>query len=824
MSDEAPPAPAYPTTANEPPTPRGSRRRWQLLAAAVLVLGLVLSVASALFWRASVHDQERQSFQVAATDVSETLEMQLRRDTEFVTTLRAVLTMQPGLSASGFREWFRQIEGPERGIGGLGTLVVRPVARGALGGFLAARNADPAFRTLVGGRVQPVTPAGRARYCLLAAGAGSVPYSPPTARMLQGNWCSPRSQIGSYPTAGTTQARLMPATTASGHFLVYGVKSDGVSNFFLEGAFYRRGVPLTSAAQRSAALLGWVSSSFDIPTLIHSALVPHRGLVVTLYHSNLGDRPALIGRVGSAPEVRFSRRTTVPIDGIGTWILSVRGNTDGGGLSAAAQALLVLAGGTLLSLLLFALLLLLTRSRAHALGMVAEKTGQLRHQALHDALTGLPNRVLALDRAEQMLARARRQNLPVAALYVDVDGFKHVNDTFGHAAGDQLLRIVAQRLASVVREGDTAARLGGDEFVVLVEGASLNAGPELVAERVLEVLRQPYDMNGEIGRAHRLTASIGIAYGLRESADELLRDADLALYEAKAAGKNCQVLFEAGMQTAAENRLALELDLAGALTREELFLLYQPTFDLESERVIGVEALLRWQHPTRGVIAPDEFVPLAEENRQIVPIGRWVLHEACRQAAAWHSHGEHIGMAVNVSGRQLDHDTLIDDVRGALQESGLEPQALTLEITETALMRDAEATARRLRELKRLGVRIAIDDFGTGYSSLAYLRQFPVDALKIDRSFIGGIAASKESAALIHTLVQLGKTLELETLAEGIEDQVQLETLQREHCDHGQGFLFSRPLAVDAIEDFVHGNTQAASRTPDLSHTAHAAH
>jgi EAL domain-containing protein (putative c-di-GMP-specific phosphodiesterase class I) len=245
------------------------------------------------------------------------------------------------------------------------------------------------------------------------------------------------------------------------------------------------------------------------------------------------------------------------------------------------------------------------------------------------------------------------------------------------------------------------------------------------------------------------------------------------------------------------------MDLADALEHNQLFLLYQPTFDLQSESVIGVEALIRWRHPTRGVIPPIEFIPIAEDSGLIVPIGRWVLQEACHQAASWHTQGQRIGIAVNVSGRQLDNDTLIDDVRDALEASELDPGALTVEITETTLMRDADATAVRLGELKQLGIRIAIDDFGTGYSSLAYLRQFPVDALKIDRSFIGGIAASKESAALIHTLVQLGKALHIETLAEGIEDQAQLQTLQREHCDQGQGFLFSRPLAVDAIEEFL---------------------
>jgi diguanylate cyclase len=428
---------------------------------------------------------------------------------------------------------------------------------------------------------------------------------------------------------------------------------------------------------------------------------------------------------------------------------------------------------------------------------------QLSHQSLHDALTGLPNRMLALDRAQQMLARARRQQAPIAALFIDLDGFKHVNDTFGHAAGDELLRIVAERLLTVIRDADTAARLGGDEFVILLDGSTLDASPELVAERLLDVLRLPYNLGEELGRALSVTASIGIAVGINATPDELLRDADLALYAAKAAGRNHYTLFESSMQSASADKLTLEMDLADALTDEQLFLLYQPTFDLRSESVIGVEALIRWHHPTRGIVSPEEFIPIAESSGLIIPIGRWVLQQACRQAAIWHDRGHQIGMSVNVSAHQLDEDEFIEDVRDALKDTALDPATLTLEITETALMRDTTATAVRLELLKQLGVRIAIDDFGTGYSSLAYLRQFPADALKIDRSFIDGIATSEASAALIHTLVQLGKTLDIQTLAEGIEDQAQLETLQREHCDHGQGFLFSRPLDVDAVEQFL---------------------
>jgi diguanylate cyclase (GGDEF)-like protein/PAS domain S-box-containing protein len=428
---------------------------------------------------------------------------------------------------------------------------------------------------------------------------------------------------------------------------------------------------------------------------------------------------------------------------------------------------------------------------------------RLRHQAFHDALTGLPNRMLALDRARQMLARARRQSLHVAALYLDIDCFKEVNDRYGHAAGDELLRLVALRLSSVVREGDTAARLGGDEFVLLVEGTAADGGSELVAKRLLKILREPYNLEAETGHQLFMTATIGIALGGDDSADRLLSNADIALYEAKRAGRNRYMVFEPRMQAAARERITLETGLADALAGDELFLLYQPTFDLHSKRVIGVEALIRWKHPQQGILEASQFIPIAEATELIIPIGRWVLEEACRQAAAWHAKGHKLGVSVNISARQFDRDGLLDDVALALAHSGLDPACLTLEIAETTLMRNPDATARALVALKELGVRIAIDDFGTGYRSLAYLRQFRVDALKIDRSFIRGIASSPESAALIHTLVQVGKSLNLETLAEGIEEPAQLRSLQRELCDQGQGFLFARPLAADAVEAFL---------------------
>ncbi len=445
---------------------------------------------------------------------------------------------------------------------------------------------------------------------------------------------------------------------------------------------------------------------------------------------------------------------------------------------------------------------------------------ELAFLATHDPLTGLPNRTLILDRVEQMLVRARRNPAPVAVLFVDLDNFKHINDTLGHGSGDRLLQAVAGRLQSAIRDTDALGRLGGDEFVVIAEGMSLSAGPELIAERLLDALKQPFKLDESGSEMTRLTvtASVGIAAGDRGSAEELLRDADIAMYRAKWDGKNRYTLFESGMQDAVQSRMELEMDLRDALANEEFYLEYQPTFDLKDMSPTGVEALIRWKHPVRGTIQPNDFIPLLEETGMIVEIGDWVLNEACHQAAGWREAGHPIGMSVNASARQLDTDEFVDSVRTALQDSGLDPAALTIEITETTLMRNAEETALRLAAVKELGVRIAIDDFGTGYSSLAHLQKFPVDALKIDRTFIARLTQDPEGETLIRTLVQLGKALSIETLAEGIEQSQELALLQGESCDSGQGFLFARPLDAAAIESFF-GEWPASRERPPGSHS-----
>jgi diguanylate cyclase (GGDEF)-like protein len=451
------------------------------------------------------------------------------------------------------------------------------------------------------------------------------------------------------------------------------------------------------------------------------------------------------------------------------------------------------------------------RERKRTDEQLASREEELAFMATHDPLTDLPNRTLIVDRIGQMLARSGRQGTTVAALFVDLDNFKSINDTLGHQVGDELLQAVAARLQGVVREVDALGRLGGDEFVVLVGDLAADASPALVAERLLDALKQPFKLGPEGETTVTIGASIGIALGDGATAGSLLRDADIAMYRAKWDGRNRYAMYETGMQDVVQERMELEMDLREALERREFFLAYQPTLDLADMRPTGVEALIRWKHPVRGVVQPNSFIPLLEETGLISEVGRWVLAESCRQGAEWLAAGHEVSMAVNVSGRQLDSDQLIDDIREALAGAGMPPDRLTIEITETTLMRDVEETARRLSAIKDLGVRIAIDDFGTGYSSLAHLQRFPVDALKIDRSFVSGLSRNKEGETLIQTLVQLGKALSIKTFAEGIEQQHELALLREQDCDNGQGFLFARPLDPAEAELFLRDHGSGAS-------------
>src|SRR3954453_19469943 len=448
------------------------------------------------------------------------------------------------------------------------------------------------------------------------------------------------------------------------------------------------------------------------------------------------------------------------------------------------------------------------------LRQVTDLKEQLRHQALHDPLTGLPNRTLFLDRARHAVDAAARPRISPAILYIDLDGFKPVNDTFGHEAGDSLLRTVADRLRGCLRPADTAARLGGDEFVVLLNGPIDRFGVARVVERIRSQLDVPVALGD--GVITTVGASIGIAPGGIDTsdADSLVRNADIAMYAAKRALGNEFVVYEPGLATTVGTRKDSANELAAAIRNGELRTVYQPLIDMRTGRPIGAEALVRWQHPTDGLRSPDQFIGLAEESCLITELGAQVLDDACREAARWVAQAPadtDLLVTVNLSARQVADETIVGQVAASLAASGLEPRRLVRGITETALMHDRDAAAATLWQLKGLGVRIAIDDFGTGYSSLAYLRRFPIDMLKVAREFVDGLGRDAHDDVITRAIVELANTLGLLTVAEGIETAQQSETLAALGCDIAQGSLFSRPIEAEAVREVM-----AATAWPPL--------
>ncbi|HEX2501257.1 MAG TPA: EAL domain-containing protein [Methylomirabilota bacterium] len=436
--------------------------------------------------------------------------------------------------------------------------------------------------------------------------------------------------------------------------------------------------------------------------------------------------------------------------------------------------------------------------------------GQLVQRALHDQLTGLPNRMLFMDRLEQALERSARRGKFAAVLFLDLDRFKLVNDNLGHDHGDQLLVQVAERLRGCLRRVDTIARIGGDEFTVLLEEVGAAADAALVAERIIEAFRASFRIETQeifVG------ASIGIALGGKDqgtTAQGLLRNADIAMYRAKANGRACFEVFKSSMRETVKGRLKMETELRRALDRGELRLHYQPQVDLRTARIVGLEALVRWEHPERGLVPPGSFIPIAEETGLILPIGRWVLQTACRQASIWRADTEiglDIVMAVNLSPRQFRHPRLVQDVGEVLAESGLDASGLEVEITEGTAMGDADATVKTLEHLKAIGIRLAIDDFGTGYSSLGYLKRFPIDVLKVDRSFVAGLPANRGDAAIVRAVVGLTRALGLKAVAEGVETADQLTELRELGCDQGQGYFFGRPTATEVADVMLRRST-----------------
>ncbi len=783
-----------PQQLSRPSAVAASKRRplWLATVALLVAVGMVISYVAAGSLASTAAARSREAFKTSSGTVASTLQLAIQHESDLNVSGGGFIAGDPTASSSEFDQWASSVQALARypELVGMTRLVI--VSSAELPAFAARSVANQVGPLAAKGPFVVTPPGQRSFYCFLVA---SVSVGKQTPLPAGTDFCPP---------GPNRTAELRAEDSGQGAYLPYQIGKTAVLAM-LTPVYSGGGTPPTVDGRR-ARFLGWIGMAVLPEVVLARALVGQPEMAVTFtYH--VGPSHAVF-RSGEVPV----GAETATINLHNGWTVTTYAAHIPAGAFDYTTAVDVFVIGSLLGVLLGLLVLVLGTGRARALRTVTEKTGELRHQALHDALTGLPNRALIMDRIEQLLARNRRNGTLGAALYVDLDEFKNVNDSLGHETGDRLLTAVTARLESTLRDADTIGRMGGDEFIVLIDGSTLNAGPELVARRLLDVLRQPFDLPGTT-MPLVVNASIGIALGDRETAGELLRDADVALYQAKAAGKNRYEIFDPEMQTEIQHRIELESELRPALDGHQFRLVYQPIYNLDDLSLVAVEALLRWDHPTRGVVQPDEFIPILEQTGQIREVGAWVLREACAQTAAWRARGDTLDVSVNVSGRQLDDDVIIDHIRQALSLSDLDPTSLIIEVTETALMRDVRATAGRLRAIKELGVRIAIDDFGTGYSSLAYLQQFPVDCLKIDRSFTDAISASPESKAIVATLVQLGKDLGLKTLAEGVETTDQMDYLRDEHVNEAQGFLLARPLDPATIETEILAPTRPITTT-----------
>ena len=789
----------------------------------VLALGLVLAGVGGGEWGSSVNHRNLDAFNRQASAVAAAVSGSLQRDTDLTAMARTVVESNPTLTNEGLGQWLTRLQAVARFPSALGVAYTQVVLPSTLNAFKAAISNDstsgvasPTFVLNPGDATPPFCLTRLLSMDLGAQGYASGVQIPPGI-----DWCA--SSLGptlalSRDTGQFVVSRVLdpsslrllgiqfvtagasPGAVNSILKAISGLLSDAI---YIEAPIYSGSVTPSTVAARRVQLVGWVAGMFDTGKIVDPAVAKDSDISVTLKRQNPDVSRWQVIDTGGQLQPGGGPHAQVTVLADGRWSIIVTGAPASGMASGIVQGSLVSLAVLIMTLLVALMLETLVRSRKRALDLVQDRTADLRHLALHDSLTGLPNRSLILDRTEQMLARSRRNGSLTAALFVDLDDFKDINDSLGHEAGDAVLRIVGERLAGTIRQADTVGRLGGDEFVVLSEGRALADGPELIAERLLAAIRQPFSIGSDGRNDYEITASIGIACGDRMTAGELLRDADVALYEAKAAGKARFAIFQPTMQQVVDDRLQFEMELRSALSGNQLFLQYQPTFSIATGAPTGVEALLRWSHPTRGIVGPELFIPILETSGLIVPVGKWVLKEACRVGALLHAQNLPLAMSVNVSARQFETDALVSDVAEALIDSAFDSGSLILEITESTLMLDKDAAAQRVLALKETGVRVAIDDFGTGFSALSRLRYLAIDILKIDRSFISSITESNEARMLVRSLIRLGSSLHLEVVAEGIETPEELAQLHEEGCETGQGFLYASPMDLDRLLEFL---------------------
>ncbi len=778
---------------------RVSHRRTGAWAAVALVCVAAGGAGSVLGARAVASNdagKAQRAFNQTTAGIASSLKVSVQREEDLTVSASTFFAGNPKASPAEFAKWAKWAQMlrhyPELDALGLVTEVRAPqlAAFAATAGGVTVKPATAGSSKPDSGALR-IAPAGtRPYYCLAGAElARSRADSSPAGL----DYCAlTPALISSRDTARSVE---QPATIAAP------ISDRRIQAVRVETPVYRGGQPPITVAGRRAAFVGWLSKVLFPGAIARAAL-----------HAYPQNGVSLRYRAGSATTVSTSGRHQPGAQNASValhngWKATIFGAPVNSSVSADGKALMLLLGGILLSAMLGLLAFLLGAGNKRRAAPAAR---ELSSEQLYDSLTGLPNRALTLDLAERMVARTRRQpGMLAGALVIDIDWFKDVNDKLGQACGDQLLKIVAERVNEVVRSGDTVGRLEGDEFVVLVEAAARGARLDALARRVIEALHKPVDLD-DFGPSFFLTASIGLAFGQYAHPEDLLRDAQLALHAGKAAGKDRYTLFNANMRSVIEGQGALEAELNSALLDSQFFQLYQPIYDLGTRQVVGLEALIRWRHPTRGVLAAADFVPLAEETGLIVPIGRWALEEACRRAAEWNVAGRRATISVQVSTNQLNRDGFTTDVRRALQQSGLEPSLLTLEIGETTVLLDVAAATERCREIKQLGVRIAIDDFGSGYAYRSDLQQMPIDFLKVDRSSLAASDDQDYRSWLLEAILHFGRDLALTVIAKGIDTHEHMTTVQSMGCTLAQGFYMGEPTPAHVVEGLLEADFQAS--------------
>jgi diguanylate cyclase (GGDEF)-like protein len=788
MSDSDSP---QPKPGQQPPTPDSTRSRravWAAVATLCIAAGVVGSLLAAHSVAHNDATKARLAFNQSSAGIASTLKLAVAHEEDLATGAGTFFAANPHASRAQFDAWAGWVHPlghyPELERLGLVAVVRRPTkSRATPAGKAKPTAASSAPPPANGSHARAV---GVSYRCLALAG------------LARG--------IPSYPSAGLNYCTQIPQLLASRDSgrRIYALTSSGRTTALVsETPVYRGGSRPSTPAARRGAFVGWLHEVLAPGIVMRAALRGHPGTSARLRYRT-GASTALF--TSGSPRHGAPNATIALANG---WTATVFGAPISAGVLSDGPALALLIAGILLSTLLGVLVLVLGTRRP-----AAKATAASPAEALYDRLTGLPNEALTLDLATRIVARAGRQSgLLAGALLIDIDWFKDVNDKLGEAAGDQLLRIVVERLEGVVRTGDTLGRLGGDKFVVLLEAKASGLRLDSLARRLIESLHDPVELDG-FGPSFMVTASIGVAYGRYTEPAELLGDAESALQAAKTAGKDRFALFNANMRSVTEGEEALEVELNAALAEQQFFLVYQPIYDLETQKVLGLEALIRWLHPQQGVLLPADFLPLAEETGMIVPIGRWVLEEACSRAAAWNVAGNPVGISVTVSAKQLNRDGFAIDVRRALQQSGIQPSLLTLEIAETAVMADTAAVTKRLEELKLLGVKLAIDDFGNGYAYRSNLQQMPLDYLKVDRSSLAASEDEDYRSWLLEAILHFGRDISLTVIAKGVETQEEMTALRGMGCTMAQGLFLGEPLAAEAVE------VSLAAESPTASHLA----